>query len=168
MGKPMNDPLKTYTGQRAETLAREFLTRSPEVEFHHFEPGEVDYILTLRPHPKGKPQGFMAFGAMVKGTDRDIADERNASRYLMSHIFDKKKSRPTAYFIPMLAILYAVKSNAGYFAWLSKPELVNGRPMLQALDELDCRRIDQESLEEVISTVRSWYDQLAGMMLVSA
>jgi hypothetical protein len=165
----MIDPVKDYVGQRAETLAREFLTRSPDVELHRFDSGQVDYILTLRPHPISKPHGFMAFGAIVKGTERDIAEEAAASRYLMSHMFEKKnKSRAPDYFIPMIVIVYSVKSNVGYFAWISKPEVVEGKPILQTSDELECHRINQESLDDMISCVRSWYDQLADQMLVSA
>src|SRR5579872_3351221 len=123
----MNDPVKDYVGQRAETLAREFLTRSPDVELHRFDSGQVDYILTLRSHPISKPRGFMAFGAIVKGTERQIADEQTASRYLKSNVFDKKsKSRTPANFIPMIVIIYSVKTNIGYYAWVTKPVILEG------------------------------------------
>jgi hypothetical protein len=164
----MEETVRGYSAQRAETLAREFLTRSPEVELHTFDSRQIDFILTLRPHPASKPHGFMAFGAIVKGTERELVNEQVAARYLTTHISDQKnpKAAVPVYFLPMLGIVYSMKSNVGYYAWVSKPKIIAGKPMLLTDDVLDCQRINKDSLNEIIDEIRLWYDHLAASMIV--
>lgn len=162
----MSATAEKFVAQRAETLGREFLTRSPAVELHDFRGDDLDFILTLVPKPTSKSPGFMAFGAVVKGTERDL-DERAAAAYLATHLRNPRLKRtPTRYFIPTLAVVFAMKDNSGYYAWLAEPGVQEGRPVLHSAERLDCKRIDQTTLDEVIAVVRSWYDELADVMLV--
>jgi hypothetical protein len=158
----MSEPVELYIEQRAETLAREFLTRSPEVDLHPFDGKDINFIVTLHSGAAHQSAGFMGFGAMVKGTVRELADERAASRYLASLTSHPKlKAKRPVCFLPTLSIVFSTKLNIGYYAWVSKPDIINEKPILSSAESFDCKQIDQDSLDEIIEQIRSWYDLLA-------
>src|SRR5437763_85420 len=77
----MSETDNKFVVKRAETLAREFLTRRPEVVIHPFEDSDLDFVATLSPSANLKIEGFSPFGVIVWGTDRSVSSEMAASSF---------------------------------------------------------------------------------------
>lgn len=54
----MSEEANKFVSKRAETLAREFLTRRPEVDLHPFEGNDLDLVATISPSTSLRVQGF--------------------------------------------------------------------------------------------------------------
>lgn len=164
----MNATANKYIANRATTLAREFLTRRPDVTLHPFDDNELDLVATLDPSASLKVSGFSPFGVMVWGTDKSIASEAAASSFA-SRRWQSKDKEPEvtrAYFLPVIALLYSVKEDVGYYAWVSEPEFPSdGPPKLIPNERLDCALITRNSLDHVVHKVAEWYTRLASVIL---
>jgi hypothetical protein len=167
-GGAMNEMENKFIASRAETLAREFLTRRQEVVIHPFDDNDLHLVVTLHPSASLKIQGFSPFGVIVWGTDKSLSSERVASSFATRHWkneAERSKSSDT-YFLPVLALLYSVKEDAGYYAWISQPHFPgDGPPKLIPHEDLDCIRIVRNSLDSIVQQVAEWYTRLAPVIL---
>ena len=166
----MNATENKFIVNRAETLAREFLTRRPEAVIHRFEDQDhdLDFVVRLDPSASLKVPGFSPFGVIVWGTDKAISNALAASTFatrLWKSEGKGPRSRHT-YFLPVLALLYGVKSDIGYYAWISEPQFPNdGPPKLITKEHLDCTPIMRNSLDNIVQEIAEWYNRLAAVIL---
>lgn len=163
----MNEIENKFVVNRAETLAREFLTRRPEVVIHPFDNNDLDFVVTLDPSATLKVQGFSPFGVIVWGTDKSVSSEAASS--FATRQWKSEERRSTAghmYFLPVIALLYCVKEDVGYCAWISEPHFPKDAPPKLILNEhLDCTRIMRNSLDNIVQKVAEWYTRLAPVIL---
>jgi hypothetical protein len=163
----MSDTIQSFVAQRAETLAREFLTRRPDVDLHTFDNDPVSFIVTLRPRRRSEARGLMQFGVVVKGTKDHLASEKEATRFILTSERKPGKLLPR-YFIPVIAVVFSVAENSGYYAWLAEPFLFDDGPKLIRRETTSCERIHQHTLDVIVDRVYAWYDKLAAVIIASA
>jgi hypothetical protein len=154
--------------KRAEILAREFLTRRQDVVIHPFDDNDLHLVVALSPSASLKIQGFSPFGVIVWGTDKSITSEKTASSFATRRWKSEteRSNSGHTYFFPVLALLYSVKEDVGYYAWISEPHFPEGGPpKLTPNEELDCTLIMRNSLDKVVQKVAEWYTRLARVIL---
>jgi hypothetical protein len=164
----MNETENKFVGNRAETMAREFLTRRPEVVIHPFDYKDLDFVVTLYPSASLKIQGFSPFGVIVWGTNKPVSSEVAASSFATRRwkSEDERSKSSHTYFLPVIALLYSVKEDVGYYAWISEPHFPNdGLPKLIPNEHLDCTMIMRNSLDNIVQKVAEWYTRLATVIL---
>jgi hypothetical protein len=164
----MNDLENKYVMNRAETLAREFLTRRPEVVIHSFDYDDLDFVATLYPSASLKIQGFSPFGVVVWGTSRPISSEAAASSFAGRRWKTEAERSPDQrkFFFPVIALVYAVREDIGYYAWISEPNsAADSRPKLIPNEYLHCTKIGRNSLDDIVERVAEWYTRLASVIL---
>lgn len=162
----MNETQNKFVASRAETLAREFLTRRPEVVLHPFGDHELDLVATLSPSTSLKVRGFSPFGVVVWGTDKSVSSEPAASSFA-TRLWksDERADGGRAFYFPVLALLFAVKDDIGYYTWLSEPHFPDDEPKLIPNTKLDCTMIMRNSLDNVVQKVAEWYTKLAPVII---
>jgi hypothetical protein len=164
----MNETENKFVMNRAEAMAREFLTRRRDVVIHPFHDNDLDFIVTLSPSTSLKIQGFSPFGVILWGTSESISSERAASCFAnrrWKNEDESSNSRDT-YFLPVVALLYSVTEDLGYYAWVSEPHFPeDGPPKLIQNEDLDCTKIMRNSLDKIVQKVAEWYTRLATVIL---
>ncbi len=166
----MNETENKFIVNRAETLAREFLTRRPEVVIHPFDDHDLDLVVTLYPSASLKIQGFNPFGVTVWGTDKSVSSEMAASSFATRRwkSEDERSKNGHTYFLPVIALLYGVKDDVGFYTWISEPHFPNdGSPKLILNEHLDCSLIMRNSLNNIVQKVAEWYTRLAEVILAA-
>jgi hypothetical protein len=164
----MNETTNKFVENRAETLAREFLTRRPEVNIHPFDDNDLNFVVTLSSSASLRVQGFSPFGVIVWGTDKSVSSEKAASSFATRRwkSEDGDLNSSHTYFLPVLALLYPVKEDDGYYAWISEPHCPkDSPPKLIPNEHLDCTRILRNSLDNIVQQVAEWYTRLATVLL---
>jgi hypothetical protein len=167
----MNETENRFIVNRAQTLAREFLTRRPEVVIHPFDANDLHLVVTLDPSASLPIEGFSPFGVIVWGTDKSVSSEKAASSYATRRwrSEDERSTSKHTYFFPVIALLYSVKEDVGYYAWISEPHCPNGgQPKLILNEDLDCTLILRHSLDNIVQQVAEWYTRLAPVVILSA
>ncbi len=161
----MNETENKFIVSRAGVLAREFLTRRPDVIIHPFDGNDLDFLVTLSPSSTSlKIHGFSPFGVIVWGTDKSVTSETAASSFATRRwkSEDEPSKNSHTYFLPVIALLFAVKEDSGYYAWISEPNFPNdGPPKLIPNEQLECTLIMRNSLDKIVQKVAEWYSRLA-------
>jgi hypothetical protein len=164
----MNETENKFIVSRAETLAREFLTRRPDVVIHPFDDNDLHLVVTLSPSASLKIRGFSPFGVIVWGTDKSASSEKAASNFATRRWKSEgeRSKNSHTYFLPVIALLYSVKEDFGYYAWISEPHFpTDGPPKLIPNEDLDCTVIMRNSLDNIVQKVAEWYTRLATVIL---
>jgi len=164
----MNETENKFVVSRAKTLAREFLTRRPDVVPHLFDDKDLDFVVTLDPSASLKIQGFSPFGVIVWGTDKSITSKAAASNFATRQwksVVERSASNHK-YFFPVIALVYPVKDEVGYYAWISEPHFpTDGAPQLIPYQDLNCQEILRNSLDNIVQQVAEWYTRLEPVLL---
>jgi hypothetical protein len=152
-------------GRRSELLATVVLTRRLNVDVHSFgaKDDSLDLICTIRPDPEEKLHGFLPFGVFVWGTAREFASEQEATRFARSQ---RAKIRKEPFLIPVIVLLFSMKKDEAYFAWLVEP--CKDSAKLMQLTELDFTLFDAKQLDRMISRIKKWYQRMQTTILADA
>lgn len=156
---------KDFVMYRSELLAREFLTRIPNVKLYDFDDSDTqfDFIGVLIPE-KADPRPFLQFGVIVWGTDKSIESEADAMRFTNATRRRREDAEQVKvkFFLPVLVLLFSVKHEAGFYAWLTEPKLEGSEPRLSQPQTLDWNKIrhDEASLRRIAKEVTEWYEGL--------
>jgi hypothetical protein len=170
-GGAMNESENKFIVSRAEILAREFLTRRPEVVIHPFDDNDLHLVITLARSASLKIHGFSPFGVIVWGTDKSVPSEKAASSFATRRWKSEGERSQSSgpFFFPVIALLYPVKEEVGYYAWISEPHFPSdGPPKLIPNEDLDCTVIMRNSLDDIVQKVAEWYTRLARVVILSA
>lgn len=141
--------------RRAEQLAYLFLTEngSLSVSRPQSEEDGLDFLVQIPGRSSGSaPQ----FGVQVKG--------KKASPFLNGHAAPpfleapgmKPNGRHARSSLPLCLFLFFVDSDASYFRWLQEPVLEKYGG-LRSNETREFRPLTQETLDEIVATVRDWY-----------
>jgi hypothetical protein len=152
-------------GRRSELLATVVLTRRFNIDVHSFGAKDdgPDLICTIRPDPGEKVHGFLPFGVVVWGTAKELASEQEATRFARSQ---QAKIRKEMFLLPLIVLLFSMKKDEAYFAWLVEP--CKDSPKLMHLTELDFTSFDAKQLDSMISKIKKWYERLQTTILADA
>src|SRR5436190_2484217 len=103
--------LSDFVMYRSELLAREFLTRIPNVRLYDFDDSETqfDFIGVLIPE-RMDPRPFLQFGVIVWGTDKTILSEAEAAKFAnaMRKRREEEAQVKVTFFLPVLVLLFSV------------------------------------------------------------
>jgi hypothetical protein len=145
-----------FVADRARNLAVVFLTRRGDLDLQDAkEDTGLDYLVhILHDHrPTGKSFGILLRGAMSPVT------EGHANQVLRPAVASFDKLGP--FYYPVCQFFFTMKDDQGYYTWLLEPVLTaQGSPKLVRRTEPDCRKLDDEALEYIVSAVSAWYDAL--------
>jgi hypothetical protein len=66
---------------------------------------------------------------------------------------------------PVCVFYVTVKDDQGYYAWAYEPVVTaEGQPRLMAKAKAHCNKLSNESLAEIVSAVKKWYDAFDATM----
>jgi hypothetical protein len=152
----------TVVDQRAELLARVFLTQRLNINVHPFGDADeaLDFICTIR--DKNLP-GFLPFGVQVWGTDKELGTEADAATFGKQMM---KGIRATTYFIPVIALLFSMQDDKGYFSWIFQPG-EKGRTLARVTD-LNFKACTKKQLDRIVNSITEWYCRLSHDILPDA
>jgi hypothetical protein len=152
-------------GRRSELLATVVLTRRLNVDVHSFgtKDDSPDLICTIRPDPEEKLHGFLPFGVFVWGTPKELASEQEATRFARSQ---RAKIPNELFLLPIIVLLFSMKKDEAYFAWLVEP--CKDSAKLMHLTDLDFTHFDGKQLDRMISRIKKWYQRMQTTILADA
>jgi hypothetical protein len=144
--------------KRTDLLASLYLTRDPAV-VTRVEDIDLDFIVHL--FPDGTNQGSVpAFGVIVRGTAIPLESAEAAERHL-NHQWAKLKAH--RYFMPVIALLFSMNQDQGYYTWVSEPRVdpVSKLPVLVKLARPEFEKVSGKTYDRTMSVIREWYGRLA-------
>jgi hypothetical protein len=152
-------------GRRSELLATVVLTRRLNIDVHSFGTSDdsPDLICTIRPDPEEKIHGFLPFGVFVWGTAKELASEEEATRFARSR---QAKIRKDTFLMPVIVLLFSMKKDEAYFAWLVEP--CKDSAKLMHLTDLDFTLFDGKQLDRMISRIKKWFQRMQTTILADA
>jgi hypothetical protein len=159
------DSERQYTAQRAELLANLVLTRRKDLDVRRLGTMDdigLDYIVRVAHQSPDSPINPY-FGVQVRGTSKELPDERAAAR-LANHI---RKDQTAGGFLlaPLLLMLFSMEDDQGYSGWLMEPIEGEQGPSLERVQSMEMQKITTRTIDETVTKVISWFDATADVLL---
>lgn len=144
-----------YIGERAEALARVYLTRRPDllVKPEHKDYG-VDYIVEIM---KNSRPTRRAFGVQVKARVAPIVVGAESSRTTFRFVPDSWMAEIP---FPLCLFVFTMENDEGFYQWVVDPIITTDGPKLHLNVHTELRRLDDTALDHIVEQVNSWYDVL--------
>lgn len=151
--------------RRSELLATVVLTRRLNIDVHPFgtQDDSPDLICTIRPDPEEEVHGFLPFGVFVWGTSKELANEQEANRFARSQ---RAKIHKEPFLMPVIILLFSMKKDEAYFAWLVEP--CEDSAKLMRLPEPQFAAFDGKQLDRMISRIKKWYERVQATIIADA
>lgn len=161
-------PSSDILAHRSESLALVALTRRKDVQPIRFDVGEVDFLVRLA-GTTGEREQFRCLGIAVKGTENAVASTGKAS-VLANSMFRVRGANPSGFYFPVLALLFTMENDKGYYAWMMQPGIDEAQeePKLWKKSKLNCGLFTDDACDEIIESVRDWYDLVERKMVVGS
>ena len=150
-------------GLRAELLAKLHLTRRLNVDVHPFDEGgkgTLELVCTIR---SKEVRGFLPFGVMVWGTAKGLPTEDDATA--LARLRLKKTDRPM-YCIPVIALVFSMENDEGYFCWIAEPCNETGK--LLTVSRVRCKQFNAKQLDRITKRISDWYQIMQNDLIVEA
>ncbi len=159
---------EAFINNRATMLANVFLTRKPTIQVNRLDVGHVQLMVNDVP---GEAKSVMSFGVILWGTGKKLANEEDATKYANSHWrggTDAAHDDLPRFFMPILVLVFSVEEDLGYYAWAWEPSLdsLSHSTTLRKPERLTCTKINNQSLDRILSKVGAWYDAVARIVFV--
>jgi hypothetical protein len=161
----MPDSVSQLVATRADMLAHVFLTRRKDVLVMGAEGDDfLNQIAFIQVGGAELPNVRCSFGVFTKGTDQPLPNEEVATRFANARI--KAIRDVPSYFFPVLFLAFSMEDDQGYYAWLIAPAIQDGEgtPMLVRNQQVECRKINRQSLDKIVDAVRKWYSSLTSVI----
>jgi hypothetical protein len=154
--------------ERAELLARVFLTRREDVRVLPFGADNLAFFASIHSHKTTEVKGFCGFGVMVWGTEKALADDAEATKYMARKWMQLQKDAKgsTFYYFPVIILLFSMVNDTGYYAWPFEPSEEDERPKLLQHTELRAEKFDKRKLDHVVERVLSWYERFSQLIRI--
>lgn len=143
-----------FVSERAKALALVLLTRRDDLLVKETkEENGLDYTVRIKP---GDNAGERPFGVyMGSGMAPLTLEEANKQ---LKPVMGKVQALGPFHF-PVCVFYFTMKDNQGYYSWAYEPVLTaEGRLKLTGHAEAYCNKLSNESLEDIVSAVKRWYD----------
>ena len=152
----MSESIAQFIAHRVEALAYVSLTRRPDVTVTRLgEAGELDLLANIRAL---RSRQMRYVGVTVKGTARHL-DEADASKVLRTAFrADERSGGPIQYPFPVVALVFSMDDDQGFFQWRVKPSVRDGVPTLEAAGTFDCKRFTKAQFDSAVDAANEWYD----------
>jgi hypothetical protein len=146
---------KWFVRERARALAMVLLTRRDDlvVKETKEEEGDPDYTVYINGE---ESVGQRPFGVYLAATMTPVTLDV-ANKQLKPAMEQVQRRGPFQF--PVCVFYFTVKDDQGYYAWAYEPVVTKeGQPRLKSHSEASCRRLTDAALEEIVSSVKRWYD----------
>ncbi len=142
--------LQHLAEKRAAALAYLALTGRDDLDVQVAPPagGPFDVVVRLTGRRKGVRQFAVMVASAVEADTPADADRQLASKV-------KALAKVGPYPIPAVVLLFTLRGNGGYIAWVSEPGS-DGQLVLRTKPAF--RLLEAEMLDEVVQSVDEWYD----------
>jgi hypothetical protein len=98
------------------------------------------------------------FGAVLQGLVSAVT-AKEASGHMQAEIQELINLGP--YPFPVCVLLFTMENNEGYYAWAFEPVIEEGgKPIVRPTESPHAGKLNAASLEEIVSRVNAWYDNL--------
>ncbi|HEY7426217.1 MAG TPA: hypothetical protein VH682_18445 [Gemmataceae bacterium] len=145
-----------FVTERARALAVVLLTRRDDLILTETrEENGLDYTVYIRTEYKG---GNRPFGLCLSATMTPTT--LVGANQLLKPMLEKVRSIGPFHF-PVCVFHFTVKDDQAYYAWAYEPVITEEKePKLSVDPKAQCWKLGNESLEEIVSLVKRWYDSL--------
>jgi hypothetical protein len=144
-----------YIGERAEALARVYLTRRPDLLVKQEEADYgVDYIVEIT---KNKRPTRRMFGVLVKARIAPIIAGTGDSLAAF-HFMPEKWMEEIPF--PLCLFGFTMENDEGFYQWVVEPSVTDDGPKLHLNTGKELSRLDNAALDRIITQVNHWYDVL--------
>src|SRR5208337_2760287 len=143
---------KWFVAERARALAMLFLTRRKDLVVKETkEENALDYTVYIKTRGDARNRSFGVY--MEAGMTPVMPDGADKQ---LKPVMGKVQSIGAFHF-PVCVFYFTVKDDQGYYAWAYEPIVTaQGQPGLRAHEKAHCRKLDNESLEAIVSAVKRW------------
>jgi hypothetical protein len=145
---------KRLLRERARALATVYLTRRPDLTIRE-ERADIGVDLLVCLHPDGK-EGLRQLGVEFRGAVSAVTAD-HANKVLGPSM--QKMLRYGPFPFPVVLFFFTMENDQGWYAWAAEPYIAaDGSPELRQHGEADCRKLDEQSVDEIVDLVDRWYD----------
>jgi hypothetical protein len=148
-----------FITERARALAMILLTRRDDLEVKETsEENGLDFTVYIKADADSgnRPFGVYVAGGMTPAT-------LDAAGQYMKPALEKVQSIGPFPF-PVCLFYFTVKHDKGYCAWVYEPAVTRKGHRLMCHSEPRSRKLDDESLGEIVAAVKQWYSVFYGDM----
>ncbi len=148
-----------FIAERARALAMIVLTRRDDLDVKETrEENGLDYTVYIKTeaYAGNRPFGVYLVGGMTPVT-LDTAGKH------MKAALEKVQSIGPFHF-PVCLFYFTVKDDHGYYAWVYEPVVTGKGHSLISHSEPRSKKLDDESLGEIVAAVKRWYSVFYGDM----
>ena len=158
------DFVKWFVAERGRALAMVLLTRRDDLVVKETrEENALDLTVCIKTREDARNRSFGVYlEAAMTPVLPDVADKQ------LKPVLRKVQSIGPFRF-PVCVFYFTVKDDQGYYAWAYEPVVTaQGQPGLRAHQRAHCRKLNNESLEEIVAAVQRWYDAFDATVLLHA
>jgi hypothetical protein len=153
MEEKMKEDFKWFWQERAEQLSIVYLTRRDDLIVERKKISGLDLLVTLS--SKRRETGRI-FGVEARALQSPKQVRRaDEDEY---HINIKNLKVPRDIPFPLCLFVFVMETDEGYYRWLKEPLHSTRGSSLFLNEENTFRRLDNESLAEIIAEVSAWYE----------
>ena len=150
-------PEFTFLARRVHARALVLLTSRHDLTV--MEVGDnsgIDLLVSIR---KEKFRAIEQFGVILQGTVQE-ANTPEAASHLSNALMPKNlRFKPLS--IPICVFFFSMVGDPGYYAWLYEPATTHEVAKLRRHSKLECKRLDEEALEEIVDRVDRYFSALS-------
>ena len=145
-----------FVPERTRTLALVALTRREDLDVNNGS--ELDHLDLLVDLTKKKKLSHKRFGVVLHG-NMERTSLRDANIDLQPTLRSFLKQRLPSF--PVCLFYFTMRDNQAYYTWILEPLLQEtGEPRLRKREVADCKMLDHDSLDAIVTQVSKWYDAL--------
>ena len=144
-----------YIGERAEALARIYLTRRPDLLVKQEEADYgVDYIVEIAKN--GRPTRRM-FGVLVKARIAPLTGDTQDS-FAAFHFASQTWMEEIPF--PLCLFAFTMENDEGFYHWVVEPIVTDEGPKLRLNTGNELSQLDNAALDRIVTQINQWYDVL--------
>jgi hypothetical protein len=147
----------TFLARRVHAMAWVLLTSRDDLTVMDIgDNSGIDLLVSIR---KEKFRAIEQFGVILQGTIREANTPSMASHQLNALMPKNPRFEPIS--IPICVFFFSMVGDPGYYAWLYEPTTTNGIAKLRRHSNLECKRLDEETLAEIVDRVDGYTGALS-------
>jgi hypothetical protein len=149
-----------FTEMRARALANVLLSGRDDLLVQDLGVGGedlgIDYLVTI----DSKKRDLRQFAVQLKATYSPVTAD-NANRLLKPALNGRARYGPFPY--PTVLFFFTMMEPQSWYTWVFEPVThEDGKIILEMQEEADCRPLNENTFDQIISCVNTWYDFFYG------
>lgn len=145
-----------FTELRARALANVLLSGRDDLLVQDLSVGGVDFGIDYLVTIDSKKRGLRQFAVQLKATYSPVTAD-NANRLLKPAL--KRRARYGPFPYPTVLFFYTMMEPQSWYTWVFEPVTrEDGKMILEMQEEADCRPLNENTFDQIVSCVNRWYD----------